>query len=190
MFEIEFSTGRQLEERKTALYKKKSSVLSSRSFQIISLSAVCAFFMIALFLGIDISRLQTPLPLHEKILMHLRLMLFFGGLCFIVFLLLVNFIRPLQIHFPGTKLDYDGHYPAETFHLSFGTGHFTVTRNSERTDFKYTDIHRVFKDRRGLLLADIDLYIPLEILTQSERKLLIRRFTRPRRKQYRRGSGT
>ena len=189
MFEMEFSTGRYLEERKTALYKKKSSVLSSWSFRIISLIIISIFLLIALSLGIEIIRLQTPLSSREKILMYIRLMLFFGGLCFIVFLLLVNFIRPLQVHFPGTKLDYDGHYPAETFHLSFGTGHFTVIRNGENTDLKYTDIHRVFRDRRGLLLADIDLYIPLEILTKSERKLLTRRFRRPQKKR-RRGSGT
>ena len=185
---LNFPPEGSLRKEKRRFIKRKAASYHLGLFR----SSVCLrsalFFMIALFLGIDISRLQTPLPLHEKILMHLRLMLFFGGLCFIVFLLLVNFIRPLQIHFPGTKLDYDGHYPAETFHLSFGTGHFTVTRNSERTDFKYTE--RSARLCRGLLLADIDLYIPLEILTQSERKLLIRRFTRPRRKQYRRGSGT
>lgn len=200
MFEIEFSTGRWIEERKDILYSKHNALLSSRKFRLICLTVFCVCVIGGLFFAvcwasIDRGFIVLALPYYglapesEQTSAYMVLMTFCAAAAAIALLLLVNSMYPLRIHLPGTKLDYDGHYPAETFHLSFGTGHFTVIRNGENTDLKYTDIHRVFRDRRGLLLADIDLYIPLEILTKSERKLLTRRFRRPQKKR-RRGSGT
>ena len=66
--------------------------------------------------------------------------------------------------FPGTKLDYEGSFEKDMFRVDFGPDTIVVTKNGAQTSYKLDRIGPVFADKKGILLADLDLYIPVEAM--------------------------
>ena len=70
MFEIEFSTGRCIEDRKDILYSKHNNLLSSRKFRLICLTVFClcvvgGLFFAVCWASIDRGFIVLSLPYYE-----------------------------------------------------------------------------------------------------------------------------
>ena len=62
--------------------------------------------------------------------------------------------------------------------LSFGDSGFFVWKNGAKTYYKYFDMHHIYKDKKGLLLAELDLYIPFETVKNADRTFLLKKLYR------------
>lgn len=180
-FEIEFSSGRWIQERKEKLYYKSQNIRTRRISRCICAAAFCT----AVYIGLNAANLwfvQFIGVEYPKQGYYMTIMVLCVAVCVVSLYIFINSIGQLQFHFPGTKLDYEGHFETDIYRILFTNYGFTVWKNGSATNLKYYNIHHIYKDKRGLLLADIDLYIPLEIITKTQKKKLINKFYRQRRK--------
>lgn len=178
MYEIEFSSDRWVKERKERLYYKKHNIRRHRQRRYCSL----AVFFIFLVIGLWAVGQWPVLPLNDRVAslrtLFMTIVALCASICIFSLFIFFNTIGQLFTHLPGTKLDYEGPIRRDTYRVSFDDSGFTVWENGVRRRYKYVDIHHTYKDKQGLLLADIDLYIPLEAVEPGLRSQLLRKFYR------------
>lgn len=177
MYEIEFTTTPQTQERKERLYHKRHNVRQNRIRRAISL----AVFLAALITGLWAIG-SWPLPIgskpHSLSSFYLTIVVLCIAVCVAALLSFFNSIGQLFTHLPGTKLNYEGPFQRDSYRISFGDSGFFVWKNGAKTYYKYFDMHHIYKDKKGLLLAELDLYIPFETVKNGDRTFLLKKLYR------------
>ena len=180
MYEIEFCIDNWVRERRDNLYHRRHNRSRRRRqrliWAVIFLCGVIAGLAAVSFWPV----IYTPSNADLDATYHISLliMLLCVAVCVVSALGFFHSTGQLRIHLPGTKLDYDGPNIRESCRMAFGPDSFTLWRGGGQCRYSYRDIHQVFRDRRGLLLADLDLYIPLETIPGPLRRRILQKFTR------------
>lgn len=179
MYDIEFRTDPWTQERKERLYHRRQNPRQNRIRRCCSLAVFLAAFTLGLW---AVGMLPLPMYLSDGIqsigMFYMTILLLCITVCVAALLVFFNAIGQLFSHMPGTKLDYDGPFARDNYRISFDDAGFTVWENGTKSRYKYLDMHRIYKDKQGLLLADIDLYIPMEAIKKADRRPLLKKLYR------------
>ena len=179
MYEIEFCIDNWIRERRDSLYHRRCNISQRRIQRIICTVTFFAAVIIGLFAVScwPLAKFQYLFELDKYYDPSMLILMLCVAVCIVSLIGFLHSLCLLQIHLPGTKLDYDGPNIRESCRIRFEDGRFTLWRGGEKSIYKYSGIRQIYRDRRGLLLGELDLYIPLETIPGPSRRQIIQKFT-------------
>ena len=168
MLSVEFCSDRGIKQRKEKLYYKNQNIAHKKMIRAVTI--IC--FLAAVVCGLwGSGKWQDIYIFNEtKSQPYVLVMALCIGICAVCLFLFFNSFGMLHIHFPGLKLDYEGPFEKDMFRVDFGTDMIVVTKNGAPTRYNVKDVGLVFMDKKGVLLADLDVYIPLEAMDAQCRR--------------------
>lgn len=171
MMSVEFRTDRGTQQRKEQLYCKNQDLPHRRR---VRLAAVICYVVCA-FMGLFGSTQWENINIwgidSDRTSAYMLLMALCVAGCVISLLTFFNSYGMLRARFPGLKFDYDGPSQPTMYRIDMAQDTLTVTKNGAATVYNRRDLKNVYMDKRGILLADMDIYIPMEIMDKGMRRL-------------------
>lgn len=170
MLSMEFRTDRGTQQRKEQLYCKNQNLPHRRR---VRLAAVTGYVVCA-FMGLVSSSKWDNIYIwgkdSDRTSAYMLLMALCVGGCVISLLIFFNSYGMLRMRFPGLKFDYDGPSQPTMYRIDMAQDTLTVTKNGAATVYSRRDLKHVYMDKKGILLADMDVYIPMEIVEKGMRR--------------------